>query len=209
MKIIFGTSNKRKTEDIKKVIEENHFDLEVLTLEDIGWDLGDIEENGTTLEENSLVKAKAILDFCKNHSISYPIVTDDAGLFIEALDGRPGIYTARYADEERKLNPSLPPYECINKVLRELEGIENREAYYQCVVTCMMPNGTFKQTIGKTEGEISKEIIEPIVRPHFYSIFDYQGMNFRHLSEEQLQDTYRFQALKNSLEELLNDEGMI
>lgn len=206
MKIIFGTSNQRKTVDIRKVIEKNNFELEVLTLEDIGWNLGDIEENGTTLEENSLIKAKAILNFCKKNSISYPIITDDAGLFIEALDGRPGIYTARYADEERKENPSLPPHECINKVLRELKGLENRKAYYQCVVTCMMPDGIFKQTIGKTEGEIAKEITEPIDKPYFYSIFDYQGVNFRKLKEEQLQETYRFQALKMCLGELLKNK---
>lgn len=205
MKIIFGTSNKRKTEDIRKVIEENHFDLEVLTLEDIGWDLGEIEENGTTLEENSLIKAQAIFSFCRNHSLSYPIITDDAGLFIEALDGKPGIYTARYADKEREEDPSLPPYECIYKVLRELDKVENRHAYYQCVVTCMKSDGSFKQTTGRTEGEISKKITEPIIRPYFYSIFDYQEISFRILKEEQLRDTYRFQSLKMALEKLLND----
>lgn len=206
MKIIFGTSNKRKAEDIQKVIEENNFDLEVLTLEDIGWDLGDIEEDGETLEENSLIKAQAIYSFCKKHSINYPIITDDGGLFIDALDGRPGIYTARYAEEERRKDPSLPPYECVNKVLRELEGIENRKAHYGCAVTCMKPDGSFKQIMGRTEGEIAYEITEPIVRPHFYSIFNYQGINFRNLSEEKLKETYRFQALKQSLEELLKDE---
>ncbi len=206
MKIIFGTSNKRKTEDIVKVINENRFDLEVLTLEDIGWNLADIEEDGITLEENSLIKANAILNFCKNHSIHYPIITDDAGLFINALDGRPGIYTARYAEEERMKNPSLPSYECVNKVLRELEGIENRKAYYQCVVTCMKADGSFKQNIGRTEGEIAAEITEPIIRPYFYSIFNYQGINFRNLNEEKLKETYRFQALKQALEELLKDE---
>ncbi len=206
MKIIFGTSNKRKTEDIQKVIAENNFDLEVLTLEDIGWDLGDIEEDGETLEENSLIKAQAIYSFCKNHSINYPIITDDAGLFIDALDGRPGIYTARYAEEERRKDPSLPPYECINKVLRELEKIENRKAYYRCAVTCMKPDGSFKQTIGRTEGKIADEITEPIVRPYFYSIFNYQGINFRNLNEETLKETYRFCALKQALEELLKEE---
>lgn len=209
MKIIFGTTNKRKTEDIMKVINENGFDLEVLTLEDIGWDLGDIEENGTTLEENSLMKAQAIFAFCQEHSISYPIITDDAGLFIEALDGRPGIYTARYADEEIKANPSLPPHECIYKVLRELEGVENRKAYYQCVVTCMQKDGSFKQTIGRTDGEIATTVTEPIKRPHFYSIFNYHGMSFRNLTEEQLKGTYRFQALKSSLEELLKKNGKL
>lgn len=206
MKLIFGTSNQRKTEDIRKVIEENHFGLEVLTLADIGWDLGDIEENGTTLAENSLIKAEAIFDFCQKHSIKYPIITDDAGIFINALDGRPGLYTARYAEEERNMDPTLPLYECINKVLREMDKIENRKAYYECVVTYMRKDGTYKQIVGKTEGEISREITPPIERPYFYSIFDYNGMSFRNLTTEELKDTYRFQALKGALEELLKDE---
>lgn len=204
MKIIFGTSNRRKVEDIKNVIEENNLPLEVLTLEDIGWNLGDIEENGTTLEENSLIKAQNIYEFCKQHSFFYPIVTDDSGLFVDYLNGKPGIYTARYADEEIKNNPSLPPYECINKVLKELEGAENRDAHYKCVITCMKEDGSYFQTEAVTEGVISKSIVEPIIRPHFYSIFDYKGTNFRKLTEEELKDTYRFKALREALIKLSN-----
>ncbi len=208
MKVIFGTSNNRKVEDIKKVIEQNHLDIEVLTLKDIGWNLGDIEENGTTLEENSLIKAQSIYDFCKKQSLSYTIITDDSGLFVEVLDGRPGIYTARYADGERSKDPSLPSYECIRKVLRELEGIDNRNAYYRGVVTCMREDGSYFQTSGKTEGEISYTISEPIEKPYFYSIFNYHNRNFRTLSEEQLMDTYRFQALREALLRIVNEKNI-
>ncbi len=203
MKIIFGTSNKRKVEDIKNVIKENNMNIDVLTLSDIGWNLGDIEEDGETLEENSLIKAQAIFSFCKAHSIFYPIITDDSGLFVEALNGRPGIYTARYADEERKNNSSLPEYECINKVLRELESVDNRKAYYCSIVTCMKEDGSYFQSSAITEGIISKEIVEPIIKPHFYSIFEYRGINFRKLTEEELKDTYRFKALKEVLLKLM------
>ena len=203
MKVIFGTSNKRKVEDVKKVIEQSNLNIEVLTLEDIGWNLGDIEENGTTLQENSLIKARNIFEFCKRKSVQYPIITDDSGLFIEALNGRPRIYTARYADEERKKNPFLPKYECINKVLRELKGIKNRKAYYHCVVTCMVEDGSYFQVEAKTEGEISNQIVEPIIKPYFYSIFDYKGINFRQLIEEDLKNTCRFKALKSILMKLV------
>ncbi len=74
--------------------------IEVVSMEDIGWDRGEIEENGSTIEENSLIKAQTIQSFCQNHDINYPIMTDDAGLFVDALNGEPGIYTARYADDE-------------------------------------------------------------------------------------------------------------
>ncbi len=65
MKIIFGTTNARKVEDLEFIIQKYNLDLEVLTLADIGWDRGEIEENGQTLEENSLIKARAIHDYCK------------------------------------------------------------------------------------------------------------------------------------------------
>lgn len=100
MKLIFGTTSKRKVEDLQNIINEMNLDIEVLSMEDIGWDRGEIDENGTTIEENSLIKAQAILSFCKEHNINYSIMTDDAGIFVDALNGEPGIYTARYADDE-------------------------------------------------------------------------------------------------------------
>ncbi len=100
MKLIFGTTNKRKVEDLQNIINEMGLDIEVVSMEDIGWDRAEIEENGSTIEENSLIKAQTIQSFCQNHDINYPIMTDDAGLFVDALNGEPGIYTARYADDE-------------------------------------------------------------------------------------------------------------
>lgn len=94
MKTIFGTTNKRKISDLLNIINSNQLDIEVLTLSDIGWDLGDIDENGSTLEENSLIKAKAIYKFCQNNNINYHILTDDSRLFVEVLNGEPVIYTA-------------------------------------------------------------------------------------------------------------------
>ena len=126
MKLIFGTTNKRKVEDLQNIINEMNLDIEVISMEDIGWDRGEIDENGSTIEENSLIKAKAILSFCHDHNIDYPIMTDDAGLFVDALNGEPGIYTARYADDELALDPSLPKHQCVVKLLRKLNGEENR-----------------------------------------------------------------------------------
>ena len=101
MKVVFGTTNRRKLEDVISIIESNHYDIEVLTLEDINWDLGEIIEDGNSLEENSLIKAKAVHDFCVAHHLNYPVIGDDAGLYVHFLGDEPGIYTARYADEER------------------------------------------------------------------------------------------------------------
>ena len=93
MKLIFGTTKERKRKDLQDTINKMKLDIEVISMKDIGWDRGEIEENGSTIEENSLIKAQAILSFCKDHNIDYPIMTDDAGLFVDALNGEPGIYT--------------------------------------------------------------------------------------------------------------------
>lgn len=201
MIIIFGTTNERKMEDVRNIIKGLNLDIEVKGLSDISWDRGETPENGNTLEENSLIKALAIYDFCQEKNIKYPILTDDAGLFVESLNGEPGIYTGRYADYERSIDSSLPKYECVNKLLRKLEGTINRNAYYKCVVTCMYSDGTYFQDSGISYGEISEKIVEPIIKPYFYSVFKPTNMNktFNLLSGEELEDSYRYSAFKKVL----------
>ena len=201
MKLIFGTTNKRKVEDLQNIINEMKLDIEVVSMEDIGWDRGEIDENGSTIEENSLIKAQAILSFCHNHNIDYPIMTDDAGLFVDALTGEPGIYTARYADDELALDSSLPKYQCVVKLLRKMNGEQNRNAKYRCCVTSMMPNGDYHQEIGESEGTIANEIIGELKKPYFYSVFILNGTNvaFNELKGEELNSTYRYNAIRKSL----------
>lgn len=205
MKVIFGTTNKRKVEDLLNVIASNNLDIEVLTLEDINWNQGEIEENGNSLEENSLIKAKAIYNFCLNHQLSYPIITDDSGLFVKSLNGEPGIYTARYADDELKENPTLPKYECVNKLLRNLKDNPNREAEYRCIVTLMNSNGEYIQKTAISKGNITEAIVEPIKKPYFYSVFKLENSTktFNHLSSEELKNTYRYVALDKIIKTLI------
>ena len=206
MKLIFGTTNKRKTEDLQNIINELNLNIEVLSMEDIGWDRGEIEENGSTIEENSLIKAQAILSFCKEHNINYPIMTDDAGLFVEVLNGAPGIYTARYADDELFANPGLPKHQCVVKLLRKLNGEKNRNAKYRCCVTTMYPTGEYQQEIGESKGTIAQEIIGELKKPYFYSVFilDDTNVAFNELNNEQLQNTYRYNAIRKSLKKINN-----
>lgn len=201
MKIIFATTNKRKISDLLKITKD--LDIEILTLDDMNYNLGEIKENGNTLEENSLIKAKTIYMFCKDNNINYPIISDDAGLFVESLNGEPGIYTARYAEEELKNNPNLPEYECVNKVLRKLKDNKNRKAIYKCVVTFFYEWYYFQET-AYSEGVIANEIIEPIKKPYFYSVFILKGINkvFNQLTDEELEDTYRYVALKKLIKKI-------
>jgi len=210
MKVIFGTTNKRKTEDLQNIINQLKLDMQVLSLEDINWNRGEIEETGTTIEENSLIKAQAISKFCKDNGILYPIITDDAGLFCEALDGEPGIYTARYADNELALNPNLPKWQCVIKLLRKLNGIQNRKASYKCCVTCMLPNEVYFQEVGESKGYIADEIIGELKKTYFYSVFILDGYTkaFVNLSKEELENTYRYSALKKVLVKI-NKKGVI
>lgn len=201
MKLIFGTTSKRKKEDLQNIINNMNLDIQVLSMEDIGWDRGEIEEDGSTIEENSLIKAYAISSFCKDHNIEYPIMTDDAGLFVESLNGEPGVYTARYGDDELALNPELPKHQCVIKLLRKLNDIEDRKAIYKCCVTTLMPNGEYNQEVGESNGTIAKEIIGEMTKPYFYSVFILDGTDvpFNQLEGEQLEDTYRYNALRKSL----------
>lgn len=201
MKLIFGTTNKRKIEDLQNTINEMNLDIEVLSMKDIGWDRGEIEEYGLSIEENSLIKAQAILSFCNDHDINYPIITDDAGLFVDELNGEPGIYTARYADDELAINSKLPKHQCVIKLLRKLDNKENRRATYRCCVTTMMPDGNYHQELGESEGLIANEIIGDLTKPYFYSVFILNGTNvsFNKLKPNELDNTYRYNALRKSL----------
>ena len=202
MKIIFGTTAKRKIQDLQNLINSLNLNIEVLGMNDIGWDRGEIEENGTTINENSLIKANAIHAFCKENNIQYPIITDDAGLFCDALPGKPGVFTARYADDELKENPELPKHQCVIKLLRELENNSNRTAYYRCAVTYMNTNGEYFQEMGQSKGKIANNIIGELKKPYFYSVFILDGTNtaFSDITDENiLKDTYRYDALKKIL----------
>ena len=99
MKIIYGTGNKNKVIAMKKILKDNNVKAEIYTLKDIGF-YEKIIEDGKTFEENSKIKAMAIKRFCdKNNILDKIIITDDAGMCIEKLDGEPGVYSARYAGE--------------------------------------------------------------------------------------------------------------
>lgn len=152
MKIIYGTTNKGKVESIKKIVKAHRFDAEIYTNKDIGFDK-EIVEDGKSFEENSEIKARAIEKFCKeNNIIDKIIITDDAGLCIDKLNGAPGIYTARYARE----NPTQ--IENINKVLENLKAYPNkkdRSCRFVCVLTAILPTGEKLVSRGECKGTIA------------------------------------------------------
>ena len=120
MKIVFATNNQHKLQEIRDILGS---DYEVVSLKEIGCDV-DIPETGNTLEENALQKAQYVYD---HYNLS--CFADDTGLEVEALDGAPGVHSARYAegtDHDSEAN--------MAKLLRELDGKENRKARFRTVI---------------------------------------------------------------------------
>lgn len=154
MKILYGTGNKAKVEAMKKIIKIHNFDAELLTIKDINFNQ-EIEENGTTFEENSEIKAKAIKEFCNNINLKDIIIlTDDAGLCVKALNGEPGVYTGRYAGEHPTQMENLT--KLLNN-MKEFETKEERAADFVCVLTAILPNGEKLVARGECKGSIAKE----------------------------------------------------
>lgn len=200
MKVIFGTTNQGKIDQVKGFMEYKKIDIEFISLKDIGFN-ENIIENGETIEENSLIKAKAIKEFCNKNNINEIIVTDDAGLFVDALDGRPGVHTARYAGDH------APQIECINKLLTELKDVpdEKRGATFACVLTAILRNGEVIACRGETRGKIvripgtmGKLTYGPILKP------DGLDRVINDLTEEELGLTHRDKAWLELVDKIKN-----
>ena len=198
MKIVYGTSNKGKIEQVKEYLEYKKENIEIVSLIDIGFD-EEIVEDGKTFEENSLIKAKAIKSFCDKNNIHEIIMTDDAGLCIDALNGEPGVYSARYAGDH------APQIESITKVLNKMKDVkdEDRTAKFVCVLTLMMPDGTSKVARGETLGKIVKTP-GPLGKLTYGPIFIPNGFNktMNELTDEELGATHREKALNQIIKYL-------
>ncbi|MGI2326414.1 XTP/dITP diphosphatase [Planococcus sp. YIM B11945] len=143
--VIIATQNKGKAKDFEALLSPLGY--EVLTLLDVAKDL-DVEETGTTFEENAILKAEAVA-----HALQTTVIADDSGLEIDALNGGPGVYSARYAGLEKSDEAN------IDKVLANLEGVldEERTARFRCVLAVAAPGQETITFAGFCEGHILKE----------------------------------------------------
>ena len=173
MKMIYGSSNANKVKDINAIITAHGADIEVISLKDIGF-TGDIVENGKTFEENSEIKAKVVKEFCDKNNVEYDLITtDDAGLCVDCLNGKPGVYSARYAGEHASQEENL------GKLLSNIEktGDIKRTAKFVCVLTSFLKDGTKIVSRGECNGKIAKEIkrlggltYSPVFIPEGYDV---------------------------------------
>jgi XTP/dITP diphosphohydrolase len=193
MKIVFATNNQHKLSEIRSILGDS---IEVLSLKDIGCDV-DIPETGTTLEENALQKAQYVYD---HYHIS--CFADDTGLEVDALDGAPGVYSARYASMAGDSGQMSHDSEAnMARLLKELGNNNNRKARFRTVIALIQkkdicPCGcTSIKEIHKFEGIVEGEIIQerrggegfgydPIFQPNGYDqTFAELGMEIKnHIS---------------------------
>ena len=140
MKIFLATGNKHKIKEIEKIFKMDN--VEILSIND-GIEIPEVEEDGTTFEENSKKKALEIAKFTNMITIA-----DDSGLCVDALGGAPGVYSARYAGEHGN------DLDNNKKLVKELQGVENRKARFVCVITLAKPTGETYSFRGEVEGDI-------------------------------------------------------
>lgn len=145
-KIVFATTNAGKIKEIKEILSD--FDVEVASMKEMNI-TADIEENGATFEENSLIKARAV-----SKLTGLPALADDSGLEVDYLNGEPGIYSARYLG--RDTDYDYKNNYIIDK-LKEAKG-EERSARFVCVISLVLPDGREFVKKGVMEGRIGYEI---------------------------------------------------
>ena len=149
MKVLFATGNQNKVIEIRDILKD--MDAEVLTMKEVGIDI-DVEEDGTTFLENATIKAKAIAEEVKKREdIKDAIVmADDSGLVIDALNGEPGIYSARYMGHDTSYHTKNA------NLIERLEGVEEekRTARFVCAIAAVCPDGEVLSAVQNMEGRI-------------------------------------------------------
>ena len=141
MEVVLASKNKHKLEEISKITEK--FDMELVLESELGVDI-DVEETGSTFEENSYLKAEAVMK-----ATGLPALADDSGIAVDALNGEPGIYSARYGFDE-----SLDDWGRLQLLLKNTEQVpdDQRQAKFVCVITLVTPQGQTIQARGEVHG---------------------------------------------------------
>ena len=142
MKLILASNNAKKLKELKAILSD--MDVEILSQREAGCNF-EVDETGTTFAENAYLKAKAVFD-----ATGEATVADDSGLMVDALNGEPGVYSARYAGE---LYNNVANIQLLRK---KMQNITDREAYMQTVLVLMNPDGTYYYGEGTVQGSITR-----------------------------------------------------
>ncbi len=188
--IVLATTNKGKTREIKKLLEGSS--VEIKNLDDFG-PIPEVIEDGETFDDNAYKKASFTA-----RVLGYPAMADDSGLCVDALDGAPGVYSARYAGENASDEDN------VKKLLKALEGKENRDASFKCVISIAVPTGAALTYEGECSGVLTTEAAgengfgyDPLFfTPEFNKTFAQLTM------QEKGQISHRGRALKQVADEM-------
>ncbi len=153
LQIIFATGNSGKLREIQAILRD--CEAEVISMKEAGFEL-EIEENGTTFEENALIKARAVADAlaARKEAQTCVVMADDSGLEIDCLNGEPGVYSARYLGEDTPFDVKSRDF------LRRMADVpeEERGARFVCAIAAIFPDGGTVTTSGIVEGRIGYEL---------------------------------------------------
>ena len=146
MKVVLASKNPHKLIEISKITEK--FGIELVLQSELGVDI-DVEETGKTFEENSYLKAEAVMK-----ATGLPALADDSGIAVDALNGEPGIYSARYGFDD-----TLDDWGRLQLLLKNTEHVPDgqRQAQFVCVITMVTPEGQVIQARGEIHGELTRE----------------------------------------------------
>lgn len=149
MKFIIATNNKKKLIELERIL--NPLGIEAVSAKDMGVSLDEVDETGTTFRENAFLKANAAFE-----KTGMPAVADDSGICVDALGGKPGIFSARYSPED-----CVTDEDRTAKILEQLNGVpdEERGAHYTCAICCILPDGSRLEIEESCEGKIGYEFI--------------------------------------------------
>lgn len=197
MKFIIATNNNKKLKELERILKP--LGIDAVSAKDAGIVLDDVDETGTTFSENAYLKANSA--FVKT---GMPAVADDSGLCVDALDGRPGVFSARYGGE------NATDSEKNDRILSEMKDVpdDKRNAHFACAICCILPDGSKIEVEGICNGSIG---YEPIGDGGFgYDpIFMCGEKSYAQLSpEEKDAISHRGQALiklQNELKKALNN----
>ncbi len=196
-KLIFASHNKGKIEEIKDILSP--LGIKVLSGEDI--ELPDVEETGKTFEENAYIKALAAAK-----EVNIPCIADDSGLCVDAIGGKPGVYTARYA-------PNRDFDKGMDKLLDELKNTNsnNRAAHFSCVIVLAYPDGNYKSFEGRVDGSIATQKsgsagfgYDPIFIP---TGFNRSFAEFNNIEKNKI--SHRGRALQKFIDYLKDNKGVL
>ena len=193
MKVVLASKNKHKLVEIKQITDK--FDMELVLQSELGVDI-DVEENGKSFEENSFIKAEAVMK-----ATGLPALADDSGIAVDALNGEPGIYSARYGFDD-----TLDDWGRLELLLKNTEHVPDgeRQAQFVAVITMVTPEGQIIQARGEIHGELLRAPVGENgfgYDPIFY--YPPYGKSTAEMSpEEKNQVSHRGNALKVFYEKL-------